>query len=355
MKISILGTGGVGLGTAAFLARAGHTPLLWSPSGKGTAAFATGQPLVARGAIDFSFVPAVAATCRQAVDESDAVLLCLPGFCHKVTLDAVAPHLREGQPVVFSSHSSFGALHLSKLLAARGVRVPIVVWGTTLTTGSRIESGVKVNTVREQVDMSAVPASAADAAHRLCTGLFGDRFVLRDGLLAIALSNVNPQNHLAIALLNLTRMEHGETWSQTQNVTPAVGNLIEALDLERLAIADALGVQVKTVKAHFSSSFHVPQASISEMNQQMFRNGHAGRGPSTAQSRYVLEDVPFGLVPTAWLGRLVGVPAPLHEAGIAIFSAAYARDFTQDNDILPALDLDALSFEELKRLATEGF
>ena len=138
------------------------------------------------------------------------------------------------------------------------MRAPIVAWGTTLTTG-RQESPTEVNvaTVRQRVDMATVPESDVDAGYALCNDLFGDHFVKRDGLLAIALSNLNPQNHLAIALLNLTRMERGETWGQGENVTPAVGRLIEALDRERLAIAEAFGLRVKTVQEHFSLSFHV--------------------------------------------------------------------------------------------------
>ncbi|MFX6040405.1 hypothetical protein ABTE96_20775, partial [Acinetobacter baumannii] len=88
----------------------------------------------------------------------------------------------------------FGALYLSKLLAARGVSVPIVVWGTTVTTGRlRSPTEVAVATVRQKVDVATLPETAIDAGHALCTTLFGDRFVKRDGLLAIALSNLNPQ------------------------------------------------------------------------------------------------------------------------------------------------------------------
>ena len=60
-------------------------------------------------------------------------------------------------------------------------------------------------------------------------------------------------------------MERGEVWSQGQNVTPKVGRLLEMLDLERLAIAEKLGLKVKTIFEHFHLSFHVPVASISEM------------------------------------------------------------------------------------------
>lgn len=355
MRVSILGAGAVAFATAAYLAQAGHSPMLWSPSGKSTAAFKTGAPLVAQGAIEIQFAPRVADDYAEAVADADVVMLVLPGFGHKATLDAMAPHVRDGQPVIISSHSSFGALYLSKLLAARGVKAPIIVWGTTLAAASKSgDTQVKVITVRKKVDIAAVPQSASDCASALCTTLFGDRFVKREGLLAIAVSNLNPQNHLAIALMNLTRMERGEVWSQAQNVTPAVGRLIEALDLERLAIARALGVQVKTVQEHFSLSFHVAPASVSEMNQEMHRCGNDGFGPKSAASRYVTEDVPFGLVATALLGRLAGMPAPIHEAGITLLSAAYGRDFTAANDLLPALGIASLSLEQLKTLARDG-
>jgi opine dehydrogenase len=70
-------------------------------------------------------------------------------------------------------------------------------------------------------------------------------------------------------------------------------------------------------------------------------------GPATIDTRYTLEDVPFGLLPLAELGRLAGVPMPLHEAGLAIFSALYGRDLAQDNDILPELTSNGLSREQL--------
>jgi opine dehydrogenase len=356
MRVSILGAGAIAYGAAAYLAQAGHDPMLWSPSGKRTAALAAGKPLIATNAIDGTFTPRIGSSCADAIQNADAVMVALPGYGHKSVLAAAAAHLREGQPVIISSHASFGALYLSKLLAARGVQVPIIAWGTTLTTGRQPSpTEVNVATVRQKIDLATVPDGAIAAGHALCTTLFGDRFVQRDGLMAIALSNLNPQNHLGIALLNLTRMEQGEAWSQGQNITPTVGRLIEALDAERLAIAKIFGLSVRTVKEHFSLSFHVPMASVSEMNQEMHRQGRGGLGPATVNSRYVLEDVPFGLLPTILLGRLAGSPATLHEAGVALFSAAYGRDFAQDNDLLPELGLERLSVAQLQQLMRSGY
>jgi opine dehydrogenase len=246
-------------------------------------------------------------------------------------------------------------LYLMQQLAERGITVPITAWGTTAVTGRR-KSGteIQVNTVRKLIDACTIPESETDEAAAVCAHLFGDRFQQRDGLLAISLSNLNPQNHMGIALGNMTRMERGETWSQGENVTPNVGRLLEELDQERLAIAKALGLKVRTIFEHFHLSFHVPVGSISEMNQQMHEQGNGGTGPATADSRYVTEDVPYGLGLTVLLGELAGQPAKLHQAGVRIFSAMYGRDFMAENELLNALDLSRFTLDDLKQAARAG-
>ena len=328
IRIGIAGAGSVACGTAALLTDNGHDPMLWSPSGAGTAALAAGEPLTAEGAIAADLTPRIAGSARQLAEENDCLLIALPAYGHKPVMDALVPHIRAGQHVIISSHASLGAIYLRQQLAARGVSVPVTAWGTTAVTGRRQSpTRVRVNTVRKLIDLCTAPDDCSGEALTLCQRLFGDRFQPRDGLLAISLSNLNPQNHMGIALGNMTRMERGEDWSQGQNVTPNVGRLLEALDAERLAIADALGLKVRTIFEHFHLSFHVPVASISEMNQQMHDAGNGGTGPATADSRYVTEDVPYGLALTAALGRMTDRPAVLHEAGIRIFSAMYGRDF----------------------------
>jgi opine dehydrogenase len=356
MRVAILGAGAIAYGCAAFLCREGHEPVLWSPSGKRAKALAGGEPLVAKGAVEGRFHPHVAASCEEALRGAAAVLVALPANGHKLVMDAAAPHLRPDQTVLISSHSSFGGLYLSKLLVRRGVAVPIVAWGTTVTAGRQEgDACVNVAVVRSKVDAAVLPVSAAGPALALCRTLFGDRFVERPDMLAIALSNLNPQNHMGIALCNFTRMEKGEQWGQNDNITDGVGRLLEALDAERLAIAAAAGYEVRTIQQHYHLSFHVPPGPVAEMSRTIAARGGGGYGPTTADTRYVLEDVPYGLVPTALLGRLTGAAARLHEAGTRIFSALYGRDLAADNNLLPELGLDAISIEGLRQLAREGW
>ncbi|MGA0768860.1 MAG: NAD/NADP octopine/nopaline dehydrogenase family protein [bacterium] len=352
-RVGIAGAGSIALGTAALLAQRGHQPMLWSPSGRGTDGLESG--VSSHGAIELFFNPRIAKSAEELVAENQILLLALPAWGHKEVMDDLAPHIAQGQQVIISSHASMGALYLMRLLKTRGLSIPITAWGTTSVTGRR-EAGpvVRVNTVRSKIDLCTIPEDLSKDAMAICHQLFDDRFEPRAGLLAISLSNLNPQNHLGIALGNITRMERGEVWSQGQNVTPKVGRLLEMLDLERLAIAEKLGLKVKTIFEHFHLSFHVPVASISEINQQMHEEGNGGIGPATADSRYVTEDVPYGLQLTSLLGRLAERPAKLHEAGIEIFSAMYDVDFSKENNLLAALDLEKYGLQDLQRASLTG-
>jgi opine dehydrogenase len=350
-RVAILGTGGIGCGAAVLLRERGHTPVLWSPSGRGTAAFAGGVPLQAEFQLTGTYPVETATDCTAALAGADAVMLTVPGYGHRAVLDQVAANLRPGQPVIISSHMSFSALYLARALTARGISAPIAAWGTTITTGRRLPgAAVRVSNIRDRVDVAALPATEIGAMLSLCQDLFGDRFVPRDDLIAVSLSNVNPQNHLGLALCNFTRIEKGETWANWSGLTPAVGRLIEALDAERLAVAAAYGVTVRTVRDHFHLSFAVPHGPVGDAGAILAARD-SNPGPASMETRYITEDVPFGLVPSTVLARIAGVPMPLHEGGISIFSALYGRNFRAENNLLPALDLDQASMATLRNMA----
>jgi opine dehydrogenase len=369
IQVGIVGAGAIAFGTAALLAQNGHDPMLWSPSGAGTqellAAENNNKLQVTTGGfleeeLQF-FQPRVASTPQQLAQQNDILILCLPANGHVMVMDALAPYIRSGQHIIISSHASLGAVYFMQLLEARNenVQASITAWGTTIVTARKpTGTTVRINTIRKSVDICTVPHTQSQQGLALCQRLFGnDRFRVRNGLLAISLSNLNPQNHLGIALANMSRMERGETWSQGQNITPNVGRLLERLDEERLAIADVLGLSVRNIYEHFSLSFHVPMtSSVSEMNQQIvYQQGSNNvNGPNTAESRYVTEDVPYGLALIVLLGNLVGKPAVLHQAGMSILDAMYGREFLQENDLYQKLNLSEVTLEEMQEASYTG-
>lgn len=355
MRVAIIGSGGIGRGYAAYLTTQGHEPILWSPSGAALADFAGDAPLTVTGKIEGAFPIEIARDCQRALDGAEAIVVAVQANGFKTVLDALAPHLRAGQNVIISAHCSFAALYLHRLLTARGMDLPIAAWATTALTARKSgPQSVHISGIRARLDVATLPVRHAQQGLSLCQALFGDRFEARDDVLAIMLSNLNPPAHMANMLGNLTRAEKGEDWPNYGSITTGVGRIIDAMDTERLALAQAFGLRVRSIQEHYVHSFGVEPGPVGEMSAAVYGKRPELLGPKTLDTRFITEDVPFGLAPLESLGAVAGVALPLHQAGIALFDAICARDFRAENDLLPALDLAGLDAAELHRQLRDG-
>ena len=355
-RVGVIGAGGVAFGTAAFCANEGHETWLWSPTGKRSADLKKGNPLVSKGALEGNFLINVADSLEELAAASDVLIFALPAYAHLPIITSLADCLESRHLVVFGAHASLEALYLSKCLKPRGLKVPIAAWGTTIGTCRQLDfSTTEIGTLRSKIEACGFPSDLAKTALERCRQVFGDRFIDRGDLLSVTLCNLNPQHHMGIGLCNMTRMENAEHWIQPDSVTPNTGRLLEALDRERLAIARAAGYELRDIFGFFEESYQVPRGSVSEMNTALFNLGKGGPGPKTADNRYVNEDVPFGLAVTVAIAEIVGVPAPLHAAGIAVFSAMYGRDLAGENNILPEIITPGMTLSELSALCRHGY
>jgi len=349
-RVAIVGAGAIARAYAVLLARDGHAVALWSPRGEGLRDVPAADPpawpaargvrLRAEGLVTGDHVVAVLAT-PDGLADADVVIVALPANAYADTLPRVASHLRTRQVVFVSGALSLAPLWLAELAAGHGAHPTVAASGTTVATARARDGGVAVNTVRTRVGIAALPVAAAPAALATLASLFGDRFDIAGDVLAVTLANINPVAHAAMALCNLTRMEYGEAWPQYHYLTPAVARLVEAMDGERRAVASAFGHGVAPIAAHFQRSFDVPQHTLAEIAAELHRRRGGPPGPTTLDSRFVLEDVPFGLACNEALARVAGVPVPTTSATITLLSTLYARNFRDENPLLDALSLRA--------------
>lgn len=278
------------------------------------------------GALDGNF-SVQSASLADTVVGAHAIIISLPVYGHAQVMRAAAPHIADGQPVFVMPSLSLGGLLLAKLLHARGVQAPIVSVGTTVATARRLATTsdaatVRLLSVRTRLDLAATPASATGAMVTLASELFGDCFVPQSDALAIALSNVNPISHVALALANLSRIEAAEAWTQYDRMTGSTARMIEALDAERLAVARSFGLTVRSIHEHFHHSFGVPLASLDAQSRAVHANRGSVAGPTSLATRYLTQDVPYGLAFIARLGRSNGIAVPVTDGCIALASAA---------------------------------
>ena len=356
MKIAILGAGSIALASAAVLAHAGHGVTVWSPSGASTAGLGERFSLAFSGAANGSAVVHAASRIGAAIADSQVVVICVPAYGHKAVMEASAPHLTSNHVVLVMPMLSLTSLYLSKLLRARGVAAPIVSFGTTVMTArKKAAAEVQLLSIRSKLDLAAVPVAYTGEAMRLATSLFGERFSAQSDTLAVSLVNVNPISHVPLALANLTRIERAEVWTQYDNMDGAVSKMIVAVDHERLAVAQAFGLEVRSIEEHFHYSFGVPIADLGTQSRAVHENVGSPRGPVSLDSRYFTEDVPYGLAFYAAMGRIVQVPTPCTDACITLASVACGRDFGRENAMTAALGLDRLSAADLWALARDGY
>jgi opine dehydrogenase len=337
-RVGIAGTGAIALASAAWLRQAGHGVTLWSPGGQGAEALRT-QPLEAGGVQPCSVTVEVADDAAQ-LCHADVLLLALPVNGHKHVMDALLPFLRDGQTVIVSSMASLSSLYLYESARRAGRQVTVASFGTTVLTARR-ESGtqVKVMTRRKAVGVSALPGANVAEAVALCTALFGDGFFPQDSVLASALANVNPQSHGPLAVFNWTRIERAENWPQYHCMTPGVARVIEALDLERRAVAQAFGIALGPIEEHFARSFGTASTRLEDIAAELHAKRGGPPGPVRTDTRYVTEDMPYGLAFVEALGQIAGVPTPATRTIVDAASLVNGIDFRQQNDLLAPLGL----------------
>lgn len=357
MKVAILGMGGIGLGLAALSSGRAAQLCLWSRILDKTQATGQEQRFSSTGVIDGEFHANVHWNMGEAVKDADVVIMAVPGHGHKKVIDQLVPFLTSRHIVVINSHMSLSSLYLSRQLKERGIQCRVVTWATTPTTGARTAPGqVKVTAIRKQVMTSAIPAGRTGDAIGICSELFGDIFLAGPDILATTLANVNPMNHLAMVLCNITRMDHGENWGAYYGISGIVGQLLEAMDEERLELAAAFGFSLHTDREHLHRSFDLPLGPIGEMAMEQNKRGNGTpAGPKTLDHRFVNEDIPFGIVPILEIARLADIEMPLHDAGLKIMSALYARNFRSENDIMPSLCIEDLNVRDFHDLARTGY
>ncbi|MEO8144215.1 MAG: NAD/NADP octopine/nopaline dehydrogenase family protein [Betaproteobacteria bacterium] len=353
MNVAVLGTGSIGLATAALLGRE-HRVTLWSPTGRGIEGLEGGR-LSFSGALAGEAPVRTARELGAAVTDADVIIVAVPAYGQLEVLRQCAAQLREGQPVFLMPMLSLAGMVLAQLLAARGLRCLIGGFGTTVMTARKAgPDSVRLLALRDRLDVAGMPAADTPRALKLAQQLFGDRFNAQSDLLAISLSQTNPVAHVPLALANLTRMELGEAWTQYDHMAGATAQVCVALDRERLAVAQAFGLTVRSIEQHFHLSFGAPMMDFSAQCRWVHETRGSPAGPASLDTRYITEDVPYGLVFNARMGRMAGAATPITDGCVALASAAYGRDFSGENALVGALDPALLNRQSLLAALRSG-
>jgi opine dehydrogenase len=142
-------------------------------------------------------------------------------------------------------------------------------------------------------------------------------------------------------------------------VTPAVANLLTALDAERLAVAARLGADVPSIPDWIDKAFGFREATLVETFRALTYDPRGPYqhtpAPASLEHNYVAEDVPTGLMPIAALGVAEGVPTPVIDAIIRLTCVFAGRDFAAEARTIDRLGLAGRDAAQIRRTLADGF
>ena len=265
--------------------------------------------------------------------------------------EALVDSLQDGQTVV-TVPGCWGALRLSRLLHHSGSKKQVTIADTSQCVHvsrageSWLGPGkVRVIAERHSFQIAAMPARDTPKARDLVATLYSQVKVATN-VLEMGLNNGNFIVHAPMLLMNTGWIEYtdGGFMFYRDGATRSIGAVIDAIAAERDAISTKLGFTP------------LPSAPYCErMKDVEWVNDPCEVAPPKLQHRYVFEDVPYGLVPIAGLGDLLGVPTPAADSMIVLSSFGNETDYWHEGLTLEKLGLAGLSATEILEIANEGY
>jgi opine dehydrogenase len=260
-----------------------------------------------------------------------------------------------GQAVLICPASCAGAITFKRVAGLALDDETITVGETsTLPYAVRIVAPGRINVFHKLsagVYVAGLPSSGTDRLLSMIQDVYPGTEAA-DSVFQTTLQNGNPVIHPAVTLLNTGLIERteGAFLFYEEGITEAVGRAIEAVDRERLAIADALGVRVLS-----EPELGVLQGYMREANYSTGYSaapGFRGIGAQTElEHRYLTEDVGYSLVFLTDLADRLGVDTPTMDAVITMASVVLARDFRAEaKRTLSTLGLDGMGAADLASL-----
>jgi opine dehydrogenase len=355
-KVAILGAGNGGLTMAAHLGLDGHEVRIFELDD-----FAGNlEGIVEQGGVMISGVEkeglgkvSLATTnIEEVMLGAEVIVNPVPATAFETFAKHAGPYLEDGQIVIVMGKGG-GSITWRQVLQKLNVTANVVIGETnTLLHGCRKVGPAEVTVfgvIQENV-LSAFPGRDTDVAREAMQLLFPTRdFRRAPNLFESVLLDFNSITHTGPMICNAARIDSGyrkeefHLFGRDEN-PPAVCNIIEAIDRERMALSEALGIEAVPLEVEHTRNKYNP-GHAGDQVLPMYESMHTEKlegvpGPYSLKARHLSEDVPYGLVTWSSLGRMIGVPTPASDAIITLASILNQEDYRANGRVVETMGID---------------
>ncbi len=357
-RVAIIGAGHAGRGIAGYLSIHGFDVSLYNRT------IANVQRISKRGGIKvhgffetFANLSLVTDDIAKAIEDRDIIIIIVPAQAHTFIAKSMVPHLKSGQTILLMPGRTGGALEFARFLRSHSYSDEILLGeAQTYSFVSRITGpdSVLISKVKNSTKVSAFPASHNRRFMRSLRRL-PITFNMADDVMETSLDNVGAMLHPTPTILSAGLLESKEGGYNHYHdaISKSVGRLIERMDAERIRVSREFVSQPSSLLEWLRSSYDAEGTTLCECIQSIDAYDNVG-SPSILNHRYVLEDVPTGLVPISYLGRLAGVETPAIDAMINMACQLYNYDFWSSGRTLGNLGLEGLNPSQVQEYVRTG-
>ncbi|MDR2902546.1 MAG: NAD/NADP octopine/nopaline dehydrogenase family protein [Lactobacillales bacterium] len=292
---------------------------------------------------------------KEALKDVKLVILAVPAFAHKFYADLLSDHLQKGQ-ILFIFAGTMGGLviwnELKKKNRQHGI---IIAEAYTSAFDARLSAPGEVTILgtHDPLMTGVMPGKKTDEAISFLKEFFP--VTPAESVVDSGLYSLNPVVHTPGCIMNAGRIEYakGEFWFYKEGITPCVGRVTEALDEERMNIIKKLGYKavsvVDSLNSKGSSNKNIYEAITGNPNFAKIK------GPDGIKNRYFTEDIPFGIVPWALLGDMLGINTPVMDSIITIGNLILQQNTYETGRKLSDMGINEnMSLDTLKKYLYEG-
>lgn len=327
MKITVIGAGNIGTATCVYLLDRGCDVSLFTRDSK-KAMHLNLNGIISEGKITGHYNLKAYDCYEEALRNSDYILITTLANDHLDVFKSIQPYLKKGQRIIVFN-GNWGAFEAKNYYKEFLAEEKIVVAETSamLLMGNVSELGrVNILGIKNEVNISTVVPEDVDTVIFELSEIF-PQLKKSFNIFETSLSSTNPIIHVPISIFNLARIDEGHDFSfYGQGVSKSTIEYIEAIDHERITLANNLGIFCPNILSSINGFFDIKHDNLYDAlnkNQTYI----SGKAPKKLSHRYLTEDIPYGLVPIVKLGRILGINTEYSEAIVSLASLVMNIDF----------------------------
>lgn len=351
LTFGILGAGCGGQSMAVLLKNQGCTVKLMDRDKELVRALCALDHLTLTGKIEMTGRPdLITDSAPAAIEGSDVILVVTTADGHEQAAREIAASIRPEQIVVLNPGMFCGSLAFKTALKKYGCPYDVVVAETAdlMFACRKREIGVTFHSgLKKKMVLAAVPSTKAADIAQLLQPYFSIRFVPAPNILHTALGSVSVGLHCVPMLMNVNRFDAGQPFDYyIEGITPSIARISEKVDLERVALAKKLNIDVLPVMEATKNAYGLSGDTLYAVLQA--NQAYVGiKSPTDLSHRFCAEDTFGSLVGFATLAASLGVPTPHMDAVITLISAATGIDYWTVGRTAEKVGLTGLRVEEI--------